>query len=68
MSRAHLFIDESGNFDLSRGRGATRYFSLTAVTLHVDTLPALCYPSPPLADRREVEDFRPIAQLVRALR
>lgn len=33
MSRAHLFIDESGNFDFSRGHGATRYFSLTAVTL-----------------------------------
>lgn len=33
MSRVHLFADESGNFDFSRGRGATRYFILTTVLL-----------------------------------
>lgn len=33
MSRLHLFADESGNFDFSRGTGASRYFILTAVTL-----------------------------------
>jgi len=33
MSRLHLFADESGNFDFSRGSGATRYFILTAVAL-----------------------------------
>lgn len=31
--RKHLFADESGNFDFTRNRGATRYFILTAVTL-----------------------------------
>jgi hypothetical protein len=29
----HLFADESGNFDFSRNRGASRYFILTSVTL-----------------------------------
>lgn len=33
MSRVHLFADESGNFDFSRGQGATRYFILTTVLL-----------------------------------
>jgi Protein of unknown function (DUF3800) len=33
MGRVHIFADESGNFDFSRGRGASRYFILTAVTL-----------------------------------
>lgn len=33
MARVHVFADESGNFDFSRGRGATRYFILTTVTL-----------------------------------
>lgn len=33
MSRLHIFADESGNFDFSRGRGASRYFILTAVAL-----------------------------------
>lgn len=34
----YLFADESGNFDFSRGRGASRYFILTTVTL-ADTVP-----------------------------
>ena len=33
MSRIHLFADEAGNFDFSRGRGASRYFILTTVTM-----------------------------------
>jgi hypothetical protein len=33
MSRLHLFADESGNFDFSRGKGASRYFILTSVTM-----------------------------------
>ena len=33
MSRTHIFADESGNFDFSRGRGASRYFILTSITL-----------------------------------
>ena len=32
-TRKNLFVDESGNFDFSRKKGATRYFILTAVTL-----------------------------------
>ena len=31
FSRVHIFADESGNFDFSRRRGASRYFILTAV-------------------------------------
>jgi hypothetical protein len=31
--RKHLFADESGNFDFSKKRDATRYFILAAVTL-----------------------------------
>lgn len=31
--RLHVFADESGNFDFSRKRDATRYFILAAVTL-----------------------------------
>jgi len=33
-----VFADESGNFDFTRGRGASRYFILTTVTLR-DTRP-----------------------------
>src|SRR5436309_912511 len=33
MSRTHIFADESGNFDFSRGRGASRYFILASITL-----------------------------------
>lgn len=33
MARRYLFTDEAGNFDFSGNRGATRYFSLTTVTL-----------------------------------
>jgi uncharacterized protein DUF3800 len=33
MTRVHVFADESGNFDFSQSRGATRYFILTAITL-----------------------------------
>lgn len=33
MSRVHVFGDESGNFDFSRNRGATRYFILTTVAM-----------------------------------
>lgn len=32
-NRLHIFADESGNFDFSRKRDATRYFILAAVTL-----------------------------------
>jgi hypothetical protein len=32
MARVHIFADESGNFDFSRGKGATKYFILTTVT------------------------------------
>jgi hypothetical protein len=31
--RLHTFVDESGNFDFSRKKDATRYFILAAVTL-----------------------------------
>lgn len=31
--RLHLFVDESGNFDFSRKRDASRYFILAAATL-----------------------------------
>lgn len=33
MARVYIFADESGNFDFSRNRGATRYFILTTVTV-----------------------------------
>ena len=33
FSRVHIFADESGNFDFSRARGASRYFILTSVAL-----------------------------------
>ncbi len=33
MPRSYLFADESGNFDFSLGRGASRYFILTTVAL-----------------------------------
>lgn len=33
MPRLYLFADESGNFDFSPGRGASRYFILTTVAL-----------------------------------
>jgi hypothetical protein len=33
MARKYVFADESGNFDFSHGRGATRYFTLTTITL-----------------------------------
>lgn len=36
LGRVHLFADESGNFDFSRGRGASRYFILTSVTFFDD--------------------------------
>jgi hypothetical protein len=36
MTRVHLFADESGNFDFSRGRGASRYFILTTVSFFDD--------------------------------
>jgi len=36
VPRLYLFANESGNFDFSRGRGASRYFILTTVAL-VDT-------------------------------
>lgn len=32
MSRRYVFADESGNFDFSRRRGASKYFILTTVT------------------------------------
>lgn len=32
MSRRYVFADESGNFDFSRKRDATRYFILTTIT------------------------------------
>lgn len=32
-SRLHVFVDESGNFDFSRKRDASRYFILAAATL-----------------------------------
>lgn len=31
--RVHVFADEAGNFDFSRGRGASRYFILTTITI-----------------------------------
>jgi len=33
MSDIYVFADEAGNFDFSRGSGATRYFILTTVTI-----------------------------------
>jgi hypothetical protein len=33
VPRINIFGDESGNFDFSRGRGASRYFILTTVTM-----------------------------------
>ena len=36
MARIHVYADESGNFDFSRGPGATRYFILTSVTFFDD--------------------------------
>lgn len=33
MARVYVFSDESGNFDFSRSRGATRYFGLGTVAL-----------------------------------
>lgn len=32
VTRIHIFSDDSGNFDFSRGKGATQYFILTTVT------------------------------------
>lgn len=31
MPRTHVFADESGNFDFTRGRGASRYYILTTI-------------------------------------
>lgn len=36
MPRIHVFADESGNFDFSRGTGASRFFILTTVTFFDD--------------------------------
>ena len=36
MSRANIFTDEAGNFDFSRGSGASRYFVITTVTMDED--------------------------------
>ncbi len=36
MSRVYVYGDESGNFDFSRHRGASRYFILTTVTCSED--------------------------------
>ena len=36
MSRIHVYADESGNFDFTRGPGATRYFVLTTVSFFDD--------------------------------
>ncbi len=33
MNRIYVFADEAGNFDFSAGRGASRYFILTTVTM-----------------------------------
>jgi len=33
MARIHIFADEAGNFDFSRGKGASAYFILTTVIL-----------------------------------
>lgn len=33
MARVYVFSDESGNFDFSRNRGASRYFALGTITL-----------------------------------
>lgn len=33
MARVYVFADESGNFDFSKKRGASRYFILTTVTI-----------------------------------
>jgi len=32
MARKYVFADESGNFDFSRGTGASKYFILTTIT------------------------------------
>ncbi len=36
MGRVHVYADESGNFDFSLGRDASRYFVLTTVTFFDD--------------------------------
>jgi hypothetical protein len=33
VARVHVYGDESGNFDFSRNKGASRYFILTTVTM-----------------------------------
>lgn len=33
MARVHVFADEAGDFNLSDGRGASRYFILPTVTV-----------------------------------
>lgn len=33
MARRLMFVDEAGNFDFSRKRGASRYFVLTSITM-----------------------------------
>lgn len=33
LRRVHVFADEAGNFDFSRGQGASRYFILTTITV-----------------------------------
>jgi len=33
MTRRYVFVDEAGNFDFSRSRGASRYFILVSITL-----------------------------------
>lgn len=33
MSRVNVFADETGNFDFSRGRSASKYFILTTITV-----------------------------------
>lgn len=33
MARTYVFADESGNFDFSRGPGASKYFILTTITM-----------------------------------
>jgi len=36
VSRVYVYADESGNFDFSRNKGASRYFILTTVTCSED--------------------------------
>jgi hypothetical protein len=51
-SRSRIFLREASSW-------SSRPSSALPVRVSVDTPPALCYPTPPLADRREVEDIGP---------